>query len=306
MDLRLIEPFTSRHHGVVTIATATRSGVSLSTWYRAHDEGVLERVYPGVSRIVGAPITRQQEIIAAVLAAGSGAMASHRTAASLWGVPRPDTDPIDIILPARSRWNHPGRVVVHRPRDHADLVPVLRASIPTTNVLRTLCDLGAVDPDSVSDAVGHVLAARWAKLGAIEKAVIRHSERGRHGIVALRAAVQSWSIQAKPADSVLEKAMGDLFRRFRLPPFEFHPVIDGREVDFRIAGTNILIECDGWTTHGLDRRQFRDDRRRDIVHTGSGYVTVRLSYEDIVSRPAWTAGELRRVLTTWAPHLLVA
>ena len=42
------------------------------------------------------------------------------------------------------------------------------------------------------------------------------------------------------------------------------------------------------------------------MHTGSGYVTVRLTYEEIVCQPVWTAGELKRVLTTWAPHLLVA
>ena len=34
--------------------------------------------------------------------------------------------------------------------------------------------------------------------------------------------------------------MRDLFRRYKLPPYEFHPMIDGREVDFRIVGTNIL------------------------------------------------------------------
>ena len=306
VDLRLVQGFTSRHHGLVTIAAATRVGISPATWYRAHDRGILERVYPGVSRIVGTPNTQHHQIAAAVLAAGHGAMASHRAAALLWGVPRPESDPIDVILPQRSRWSHPGDVVVHRPRDHRDLVAVSCHGIPTTNALRMLCDLGAVDPASVVDAVGHVLSTRLARLGALEKTVMRHSGRGRHGIVALRQAVQSWSIQGKPAASVLEKMMRDLFNRFDLPPFEFHPVIDGREVDFRIVGTNVLIECDGWATHGLDARGFQDDRHRDIVHAASGFITLRLTYDDVVSRPAWSARQIRAVLATWAPHLRTA
>ena len=197
-------------------------------------------------------------------------MASHRTSAMLWGVPGPMTIRSTSSFQRARRWNHPARVVVHRPRDDADLRPVLRSAIPTTNVLRMLCDLGAVDPAAVPDAVGHVLSARLATLGALEKTVIRHSERGRHGIVALRNAVQSWSIQGKPAASVLEKAMSDLFRRFRLPRFEFHPISTVARSTSGSSGTNILIECDGWTTHGLDRRQFEDDRRRDLVHTASG------------------------------------
>ena len=51
----------------------------------------------------GAEATPKQTICAAVLAAGPGAMASHRSAAWLWGIPAEPTDPVDVLLPRRTR-----------------------------------------------------------------------------------------------------------------------------------------------------------------------------------------------------------
>ena len=101
-------------------------------------------------------------ICAAVMAAGRGAMASHRSAARLWGIPRPEGDPIDVLLPRRTREAAVSGACVHRPRDLLDLSPVLRTNIPTTNILRTLCDLGALDPPAVPGAVGHVVTTGLA------------------------------------------------------------------------------------------------------------------------------------------------
>lgn len=305
--MRLIERFATAHHGVVTLAAAQRVGIGVDSWYRAHERGLLERLHPGVSRVVGSPRTKVQALTAGVLAAGADALASHRTAAALWGIPRPDGDPIDVILPRRNRRHRPGTgIVVHRPRDYKDLAGTSRAGIPTTNVVRTLCDLGAVDPSAMPGAVGHVLSARLATVNALDQGIARHSEHGRAGVPAFREALQHWLLDGKPADSVLELAMRRLFRRFGLPPFEFHPKIGGYEVDFRIVGTPILIECDGWTTHGLDRGTFDRDRRRDVAHTAAGYLTLRFTYGDVVRRPAATARAIREALARWAPQVLVA
>lgn len=305
--MRRIERFATAHHGVVTLAAAQREGVGIDSWYRAHDHGQLERLHPGASRVVGSPRTRLQALTAGVLAAGRDALASHRTAAALWGIPRPDGDPIDVILPRRERRHRPSPgIVVHRPRDYKDLAGANRAGIPTTNVVRTLCDLGAVDASSMPGAVGHVLSARLATVKALDDGIARHSARGRAGVPAFRAALAQWLLDGKPADSVLELAMLRLFRRFGLPPTEFHPEICGYEVDFRVLGTPILIECDGWATHGLDRRTFDRDRRRDVAHAAAGYVTLRFTYSDVVRRPAATARAIREALAKWAPHVLVA
>ena len=299
MDLRRVQPYALNHHGLVTLDVARRAGISDSSYYRAVDAGLLEPIYPLVARIVGTPATREQTIMAAVLGAGPGAIASHRTAAELWGVPRPDREPIDVILPSRARRATLPNVIAHRPRDYADLIPVLRRRIPTTNVLRMLCDLGACDAAALPGAVGHVLASNLATWGALDRAIARHSERGRHGIVAFRNALQDWTIDAKPAASVLELTMRRFLDAFRLPAAEFHPIIAGYEVDFRLIGTNIVIECDGWITHGMNRDQFEYDRDRDADLLAAGYTVVRVTYRSIAQRRARTAERIRRVYEQW-------
>ena len=132
---------------------------------------------------------REQRIAAAVLGAGTGAVASHRSAAHLWGIPRPDDDAIDVTLLDRRRQATLDGVVVHRPRDRLDITPVVRHHIRTSGVLRLLCDLGAVDPPSVPAAVDHVLTNGLASPEALRTAIDAHARRGRHGVPALHDAL---------------------------------------------------------------------------------------------------------------------
>ncbi len=304
MDLRALEALAHEHHGLITQAAACRRGMSRAGWYRALGTGWVELIHPGVARLVGAPITTEQGIAAAVLGAGHGAQASHRSAARMWGVPRPEGDPIDVILAERSREASLVGVVVHRPRDRKDLSPVLRAGVRTSNVLRMLCDLGAVDPSSVAEAVGHVVTHGIASPAALRAAVDVHTRRGRHGVPAFRAALDEWVIDGKPTDSVLEPTMHRLLAAHRLPPATFHAVICGYEVDFWIHGSPIVLECDGWDSHGRNRVQFEKDRVRDAELTAAGYITVRFTYRQLTRRAGATADRIRSVVHRWAPHLL--
>jgi very-short-patch-repair endonuclease len=303
VELCSLDSFAADHHGLITLAAAVSRGISRATWYRALESGVLEPLYPGVARMYGAPASREQAIAAAVLAAGKGAMASHRSAAHRWGIPRPDDDPIDVMLTERRREaNLPG-VLVHRPRDRRDLSPVLRRNIRTSNILRLLCDLGAVDSASIVDAVGHVVTNGLASPVALRTAVEVHARRGRHGVPAFRNALEEWVIDGKPVDSVLEPAMRKLVHAYNLPPVEFHPIVGGYEVDFLVVGTNIILECDGWETHGRNRRRFEMDRSRDADLIALGNVVVRFTYRAITRRAAKEAERIRAIVRQWAPHL---
>jgi hypothetical protein len=254
-----------------------------------------------VARLPGVAETTEQRIGAAVLAAGPGAMASHRSAAFLWGVPRPEDDPVDVILPLRSREASLSGVVVHRPRDRRDLQPVRRAQIATTNVLRSLCDLGAVDPPGVHEAVGHVLFHSLARPGDLRRAIDVHARRGRHGVPALRAALADWMLDDKPIDSVLEPAMRSLLTRFGLPPAEFHAVVAGYEVDFWLIGTPVVLECDGWAYHGRTIAQHHRDTVRDNDLIVAGYLPVHFTYRMIHRDPSGVARRIRAALDRWSP-----
>jgi len=306
VDLRALDPFARDHHGLVTRRAALRAGFSERSWYRAIEQGQLELLHPKVARMYGVAPTPNQAICAAVLAAGPGAMASHRSAAWLWGIPSTPDDPVDVLIGQRTRKAAVVGAEVHRPRDLLDLTPVRRTNIPTTNILRTLCDLGALDPAMVPGAVGHVVTTGMASPVALWRAIVRHSRRGRPGVAPLRAALADWVLDGKPVDSVLEPAMRQLLARYGLPSAEFHPIVCGFEVDFRIIDSPIILECDGWATHGLDRTQFEKDRTRDAELAAAGHIVLRFTYRGIVRRPGREADRIRRNVVQWAPQLLVA
>jgi very-short-patch-repair endonuclease len=268
---------------------------------RAIDSGQLQQLHPGVARLHGTPPTAEQRIAAAVLAVGGSALvASHRSAARLWGVPRPVTDPVDITVVAERRRPTLDGVVIHHPRDLDRLVPQRRQAIPCTNILRTLVDLGALDAHGVVDAVAHALATRLASLPAIERTVADHARRGRTGVTALRAAVDEWSIDQKPANSLLEMAMRKLITRYRLPAVEFHPIICGYEVDFRVVDAPVVLECDGWAYHGVQRENFERDRRRDAELIADGWIVVRFTYRAVTTTPKATADRIAAAVGRWS------
>ena len=303
METGPLDAYALDHHGVITRRAAADRGVSRATWFRAVADGRFELIHPGVARLPGSARTREQAICAAVLATSPGSLASHRSAAYLWGVPRPDDDPVDVIVTKRTRTPELDGVIVHRPRDMKDLKPVLRQNIRTANVLRLLCDLGAVDPAAVSPAVGHVVTTRLASPVALQAAIDRHSRRGRHGVPAFRAALEEWVIDGKPVDSVLEKAMSRLLCDHDLPPAEFHVRIAGYEVDFLVIGTPIVLECDGWEFHAKTRAQQEADAERDAELAAIGYITIRFAFRPLMQHPAALARRIRNVLCRWAPEL---
>jgi hypothetical protein len=243
-------------------------------------------VHPGVARMPGTPITPEQSIAAAVLAAGHGAMASHRSALRLLGVPRPDDDPVDVMFVDRTRGLELEGVVRHRPRDRLDLSPLRRQNIPCSNILRALCDTGAVDAASVPDAVQHVVVRGLASPLQLLAAVRVHSRQGRAGLPALREALGEWIIDDKPADRKLESAMRELLSSNGLAQAEFHARIAGYEVDFWIIDTPVVLECDGWEYHGVTRAQFERDRDRDAELVTAGYIPI-------TSRTGWWSGRPR-------------
>ncbi len=307
MRLLDLDKIARCQHGVVARNQTTMSSAA---WRRAIDAGTLVEIHVDVARLVDTSDTPQQSIVAAVLAAGDGALASHRSAALLHGIPVVDPPPVDIVVPHRGADDHLnacGRtatkltdVCIHRPRDLQRTKPHRIDEIACTNILRTLVDLGAVDAEAVHGAVGHALTNDLATLGAIETTLEQHARRGRRGVTALRRAVDDWSLDSKPADSVLEPAMRRLLIRYGLPAAEFHASVGGREVDFHVTGTPVVIECDGWTYHGRDRDQLERDRHDDAEFAAHGWIVLRFTYRKITTRPADVANQIRRAVERWA------
>ena len=300
MRLHRLDPFAARHHGLVNLRAAQRLGVSRSAWYRAVASNQLELLYPNVARLWGAPETFPQRALAAVWASGAHAVASHRTSARLWGVERPGNDPLEVLIRTPGRHPRTNGVIVHRPRDLLDLRPIMRFNIPTTNPLRMLLDLGAVDPGAVESAMIDMLSAKVVSPAALRSTLYRHARKGRNGVIAYRQAIESWMADELPPDSLLEAEMNRVIERFRLPPMQFHAMVIGYEVDFLVVGTNVVLECDGWAEHGLNRDQFEFDRLRNGELVAAGYAIVPFTWKMLTSDPTTVADRVRRAVESWS------
>ncbi len=135
---------------------------------------------------------------------------------------------------------------------------MLRANIPTCNILRWTCDLGAVDEPGVNPAVGHVVAGGLRRPRALRAAVDVHARRGRPGVPALRAVLDDWELDGKPVDSILEPMMRRVLDSLRAAnAHSSTPIVAGYEVDFLFPGTVVVLECDGWGTHGRESSPVR-------------------------------------------------
>ena len=274
------------------------SGRSRDAWYRARRRSVLIGLAPGVAALPGAPATPERAILVGVLASGAGSLASHRSAAYLWGVDVGTDGPVDVTTANRNRRIVLPNLRLHTPTDLDDLRPVRRRGIPTTNPLRVLLDLGQVDSGAVPAALERFMVDGSVTRRSVAGALRRHARPGRHGVRALRAAYDSWAIDDKPPDSALELAMHRLLERSGLPHAAFHAVVLGRELDFAYLRERVAIECDGWESHGLDRKGFEGDRVRDAALVAAGWVVLRFTWRQITRRPAWVADVIRSTLLT--------
>lgn len=294
-----IRPFIRAPHQLILRDELLAVGFSAHSWRTACERLVIREVHPGVAIEPGRELDPTSRIAAAVEGVGTGSLASHRSAAFLWGISINGTDPIDIIRTERGARSCLDGVKVHRPVDGDDLEPVEIHGIPTTSAIRTLLDLGAERRIAVDDTLVTFIARGLVTVDSVDDALRRHSERGRTGLVALRTALHRVVLTEKPVDSVLEERMARLARRYRLPKLRFHAVVEGYVVDFLIVGTPFYIECEGWTYHGLDKEQFEFDRRREAVLSAAGYIAIRLTWKQIVHEPAFVARHVVGIVRNW-------
>ena len=177
---------------------------------------------------------------------------------------------------------------------------MVRQGVPTTDPTRMLLDLGAVDRRGVRDALMSILSSNIASPKAVNSALARHAKKGRRGVVPLRSALEELIDDELPPDSELEARMFALLRHHDLPATAFHAMVEGYEVDFHVVGTPVIIECDGWGPHGLDRDQFEFDRIRNAQLAAAGYVIVHVTWRQVVHDPLGVAERIAKVVRRWS------
>jgi hypothetical protein len=126
----------------VTTADLLAQGLTSAAITKRVARGALRRWYPGVYSYGPGELSREAEWMAAVLAAGDGAVLSHRSAAALWELRRDRRVISEVLAPRGRRPTGPVLVHSYRRLDPRDVT--VRNGIPVTTVARTLVDLADV------------------------------------------------------------------------------------------------------------------------------------------------------------------
>jgi very-short-patch-repair endonuclease len=299
------EPLEKRaeaQYGLFTLDQALASGLNRTTVYRRARLGRYALQHPGVFAFAGLPESWERSVLAACLAAGPDAVASHRTAARIWSLGDRSEDKPEITVPRRRRPRLRG-VTVHQSLDLTIDQTTVRKRIPVTNPLRTLVDLASVLPaDEVEDALDAGLA--WPSLFSLKAVGTTRSllaQRGRSGTGVLRRVLEERALGDAISDSKLERRMGELLRRAGLPPAVFRHVIITpggvflAEVDFAYPEVKLAIEVDGFNVHGTPRAMAKDFVRQNGL-VPYGWRVLRFTWRQVVGQPDMVAAAIGAAL----------
>jgi very-short-patch-repair endonuclease len=292
--------FASLHHGVFTFHQWLAHGLSASELDREVRRGLIERLHPGVYRVVGAPPTWRGQLMAAVAGAGEHALASHRSAIALWQLAGTTGRTIELTVPRHRRVARAGALV----HECVDLPGMDRAEIdgiPVTAVHRALLDacrfvVAERVGDYLDDAVRRGLTtysrtAAW--LGVVARS-------GVHGVTRLRGVLAERPGGMVPPGSTFERRMLELIRDHGLPEPERQVTVraDGHDfaLDFAWPTAKVGVEADGAEFHTLTSQIEHDKWRQNLIQL-EGWFLLRYSPTALRRRPDDCAEQIRLALS---------
>jgi hypothetical protein len=264
-----IEDVFGRQHGLVSRSDALAAGLTQRQIRYRVASGLWIQVSPGVYRHPAHPVTPEQRILAAVLGAGRAAVASHQSAACLWGLLEwNETAQRPAVSVARPAHPRAYGFDLHRVAELDWRRVRTWKGVDCTDPLWTLGDLGGVvDGALVDRAIDRGLAKRLITVAGLEAEVARRSRPGQRGIGVLRGRLQLRGFVGAPRPSVLESRTLAFLARYGIPVHGCEVVV-GPENEYRIDFSlvpPVMLEMDGYVWHFSPEHTARDDRRRNAL-----------------------------------------
>lgn len=287
---RRVARLAERQHGVVALAQLVALGLTSDAVHKRAAAGRLHRVHRNVYAVGHACLGVDGRRMAAVLACGSDAVLSYRSAADLLGL-RPSSAPIlDVSSRTRAGRNRRGiRVHSGATLTPGDITAV--RCVPCTNVPRTLLDLAeVVNQRQIERAIDRAETLGIFDLVAVHELLGRSP--GRCGAPRLLRAIAAEPVLTR---NELEELMFGICRRagVRLPRVNY--AIGEYEADFAWPKERLIVETDGRTAHRTTRA-FEHDRFRDRRLTVAGWRVIRFTWRQLVNDPDEAAATLRALL----------
>ena len=222
------------------------------------------------------------------------AVVSHRTAGLLHGFPLPRTDAgvpeVAHAIAPRGR-RRAFAIRAHEVPFGADDVCFLE-DLAVTSARRTAVDC-------LADATSEDALRLWAWLST--RKILTRAElsaevlarTGRHGTPTL---VRLLGTISTGAVSVAELRLHRLLRRAGLTGWTANTEIQvgGRVIavaDVLFPAERLVLEVDGWSSHGTREAFVADHRRQNALHR-AGYLVLRFTWDDLVERPDEVVAEI--------------
>jgi predicted transcriptional regulator of viral defense system len=278
----------AQHHGILTDAQIKSVGLTRSQYDFHVRQGAWTRLFDGVYRHASIGSTWESDLFAACLTGGEGTIASHRSAARLYGLAGGTDELIEITCRRWRRSRYP-TLVVHETKamDAADFTSV--DGIPTSTVERTLLDLGAVKgPLTVRMAFDRAVSTGLTTWSRVDRTLRRLAKSGRPGVTRLRAVLELRSPERRVPESERETLLLELMARFGLPAPV--PQVEVRDDDGRLLARvdagypehRIAIEYDSDSIHTEPDALARDNQRRNRL-IAAGWTVIAARNQDLTA-----------------------
>jgi very-short-patch-repair endonuclease len=167
-----------------------------------------------------------------------------------------------------------------------------RNNLRLTTPARTLIDFAAQASSSeLADAFGDARANRLLtdrKLGD----TLARVPSNHPGAAIVRAILKEGGTYDRSKGECL---MRRLCRQAELPQPRVNVHLNGFLVDFCWPEQRLIVEVDGYGTHG-NRQAFEADRRRDQAHVAAGYVVIRITWRQLENEPFAVTARIAQAL----------
>jgi very-short-patch-repair endonuclease len=268
-------------HGVIHREQLLAAGVGRGAVSYRLSTGWLTTVYRDVYRAGPRPLRPLALAVAAVLHFRGRAVLSGRSAGVLWELTDREAERAEVTLVGRSAHQRDG-LLLHRVGSlhHADIRR--RHGLPVTSPARTLVDLAAtLGSLELENAYAECLQRGLARDNQIRAAQERAGRRAASPKLTALLEVNARGESPAPTRSKAERMLLELIRAAELPPPVANVRVSGHLVDLFWPQQRLIVEFDGWETHGR-RGSFESDRRRDQRLVAAGYRVIRITWHQLV------------------------
>jgi very-short-patch-repair endonuclease len=285
---RLFE-LAAEQHGLLTRKQLRDHGVDRHRVARWLKTGRLAQVQPQVMALPGSASSPRREILAKVLETGLDAVASHTTAAWLWGIAGYGPHPVHVVVTRQSRHHERLDWTVHQftglPPHHRRTVDGVLVTSPALTMLHLA---QVVSEKRLARAIDNAWSLRLLTGRDLLELDAELAIQGRNGIRALRKAAKARGENWVPPQSNIESRFMELMNSMGHVGFKRQVEVAGERWTARVdflherSATVVEIQSERYHTSLSDREA---DSERRVRLEAAGFTVIEVWDNEIFQQP---------------------